>query len=157
MAWPGRIITDSAKESQQLGTGLARFLKPGDVVALSGDLGSGKTTFTKGIARGLGVKDPEYVNSPSFVLIREYRGKTNLYHFDLYRLDNICDIEYIGMQDYLNGDGVIVIEWADKLKGLLPGDHLHVEISILGESKREFIFKGHGKRYNTIVDRHLKP
>ncbi len=113
------ITTKSEQETIAEGKRLASFLKAGDLAALTGDLGSGKTTFTKGIASGLGVENPEYVNSPSFVLIREYKGEIPLYHFDLYRLDNLQDMGYIGIQEYLDGDGVVVIEWADKLGKLL--------------------------------------
>lgn len=150
------VISNSAEETKDLGAKLAKLLSPGDNIALTGDLGSGKTTFTKGLARGLNIKKPEYVNSPSFVLMKEYKGRANLYHFDLYRLDSLEDIEYIGMQEYLDGDGIVVIEWADKMKMFLPAGYLEISIDIKAEEKRKFIFRPHGKRYDNIVSRYIK-
>ncbi len=150
------VISNSAEETEDLGAKLAKLLKPGDNIALTGNLGSGKTTFTKGLARGLKIERPEYVNSPSFVLMKEYEGRVKLYHFDLYRLDNLEDIEYISMQEYLDGDGVVAIEWADKMKMLLPAQYLEISIDIRAEKKRKFTFKPYGKRYNNIVSRYIK-
>jgi len=150
------MTSKNAKETEALGERLARLLKGGEIIALSGELGSGKTTFTKGIARGLGVDNAEYVNSPSFVLIKEYSGRVNLYHFDLYRLDNLYEIEYIGIQEYLNSNGVVVIEWAQKLKELLPEEFLKISIKITGNNRRNFEFEGFGKRYEDIVSRYIK-
>ncbi len=151
------LISNSPEETKILGEKLARLLKPGDNLALTGNLGSGKTTFTKGLAMGMNVKKPEYVNSPSFVLMREYKGSISLYHFDLYRLDDLMDVEYIGIHEYLNGDGVVVIEWADKMKNLLPVEYLEVYINIKDKEKRLLKIRPHGKRYDNIVNRYLKP
>ena len=150
-----QIISMSAEETSMLGEELAMLLKPGDVIALTGDLGTGKTTFTKGIARGLGVAHSEYVNSPSFTLIKEYAGRISLYHIDLYRLDDLCDMEYLGIEEYVGTDGVAVVEWAEKLKGLLPKEHLHICIKIKDENTREFDFKSYGKRYDDIISRYF--
>jgi len=150
------VISNSAKETEVLGATLAKLLSPSDNIALTGNLGSGKTTFTKGLARGLNIEKPEYVNSPSFVLMKEYKGRANLYHFDLYRLDSLEDIEYINMREYLDGDGIVVIEWADRMKMLLPAQYLEISIGITAQKKRKFIFIGHGKRYNNIISRYLK-
>ncbi|MFA4991522.1 MAG: tRNA (adenosine(37)-N6)-threonylcarbamoyltransferase complex ATPase subunit type 1 TsaE [Candidatus Omnitrophota bacterium] len=120
-----------------IGKKLAKGLKPGDVIALSGDLGSGKTTFTKGVGEGLGVKDSGRINSPTFVLMREYYGKIPLYHFDLYRLDSVKDIEDLAIEEYIYGDGVTIIEWADKIKEILPKGRLSVDLAVKGESRRE--------------------
>lgn len=150
------VVTNSAKETESLGERLAPFLKPGDVLALTGELGSGKTTFTKGIAKGLEVARCEYVNSPSFVLVKEYKGRINLYHLDLYRLDKLYEIEYIGLQEYLDGDGIVVIEWAEKLDRLLPKEYLAIFIDIIDKDKRGFSFKADGERFNTIIRRYLK-
>jgi tRNA threonylcarbamoyladenosine biosynthesis protein TsaE len=151
------LITRSPKETETVGARIARSLKAGDLLALTGDLGAGKTTFTKGIARGLGIAHAEYVNSPSFVLIREYKGKRlDLFHFDLYRLDNLYDIEYIGPEEYMDRDGVVVIEWAGKLDSLLPAEYLNISIYIIDDKKRKFVFDPHGKRYDNIVSRYLK-
>jgi len=131
------MITVSAKETVGLGEKLASGLEKGDVVALYGDLGSGKTTFTKGIGQGLGVKDSRYINSPTFVLIKEYEARIPLYHMDLYRLDNLQAIEEIAATEYIYGDGVTIIEWAEKIKGLLPKRHIAVNFVIKDENKRE--------------------
>ena len=124
-----------------IGEKLARKLKPGDMIALSGNLGSGKTTFTKGVGKGLGVKDPKRINSPTFVLIKEYDGKIPLYHLDLYRLDNLREIENLAIEEYIYGRGVTVIEWAEKIKSILPKKHVLVKFKVKGENKREVVIE----------------
>ncbi|MCQ9208531.1 MAG: tRNA (adenosine(37)-N6)-threonylcarbamoyltransferase complex ATPase subunit type 1 TsaE [Omnitrophica bacterium] len=145
-----KIVTNSAEETVKLGQQLGRHLKAGDVLGLIGELGSGKTTLVKGIASGLGIKKKEDVSSPSFVLIREYSGKIPLYHFDLYRLDKIKDIAYLGVEEYLFDQGVCVIEWAEKMQMLLP-DYLQVDLAVKGENKREIKFSAHAQRYETLL------
>ena len=135
------FTTANAEETIKLGEKIARRLKPGDLVALSGELGAGKTTLVKGIAKGLGVKNYRYVNSPSFVLVKEYKGKIPLFHFDIYRLNNLKDIEDIGYEDYLARDGVIVIEWSSKMARILPKRHLDVALKIKSPGKRTIIVK----------------
>lgn len=136
-----KFLSKSPKDTIDFAAKLAKALKPGDVVALVGNLGSGKTTFTKGIAKGLGVKGYRYVNSPSFVLIKEYKAKIPLYHLDLYRLDAIKDIEDLDADGYFFGKGISVIEWADKCKPLLPKNYIRIEFKIKGENRREIIVK----------------
>ncbi|MDP8230668.1 MAG: tRNA (adenosine(37)-N6)-threonylcarbamoyltransferase complex ATPase subunit type 1 TsaE [Candidatus Gorgyraea atricola] len=131
------MLTHSPEETIKLGEDLAKRLSKGSVVALFGDLGSGKTTFTKGIGKGLGVKNAMHINSPTFVLIKEYKGKFPLYHLDLYRLENLQNIEDIAVEEYIYGDGVTIIEWAGKMKRLLPKKHIAVKFTIKGESERE--------------------
>ena len=121
----------------EIGQNLAKQLSKGDVVTLHGDIGSGKTTFTKGIGKGLGVKDSRWINSPTFVLIKEYDAKIPMYHLDLYRLDRLQDIEDIAVEEYIYGDGVAIIEWAEKIKGILPKKHIAVKFIIKGENKRD--------------------
>ncbi len=135
------FTTANAEETIKLGEKIAKRLKPGDLVALSGELGAGKTTLVKGIAKGLGVKNYRYVNSPSFVLVKEYKGKIPLFHFDIYRLNNLKDIEDIGYEDYLARDGVIVIEWSSKMARILPKRHLDVALKIKSPGKRTIIIK----------------
>ena len=125
------------EETIAIGEKLARRLKKGDVVALIGDLGSGKTVFTKGIARGLGVKNARYVNSPTFVIIKEYKGNFPLYHFDLYRLDDPSMLDEMSYDEFFYGDGITVIEWADKIRALLPKSRIEVRLSVAGENRRE--------------------
>lgn len=119
-----------------MGAMVAKRLKAGDIVALSGNLGAGKTTLVKGIAKGLGVKNYRYVNSPSFVLVKEYRGKVPLFHFDIYRLNNLKDIEEIGYEDYLARKGVVVIEWSEKMSRILPKGHLNIALKIKNTNER---------------------
>ena len=136
-----KVVSNSVEETILIGVKLARKLKKGDVVALVGDLGSGKTVLTKGIAEGLGVKNPRYVNSPTFVIIKEYKGKLPLYHFDLYRLDRSTILDAESYEEYFYDDGVTVIEWADKVRGLLPRKHIEVRLKVAGENERKIEIK----------------
>jgi len=133
------MLTNSARETMLVGEKLAKKLSPGDVVALYGNLGSGKTTFTKGVGKGLGVKDPDRINSPTFVLIKEYKGKIPLYHLDLYRMDDLKEIENLAIEEYIYGDGVTVIEWAEKIKSLLPEKLVSVKLKAKSGNKREVL------------------
>ena len=120
-------LTHSPGETQALAVRLAGRLEAGDVIWLSGDLGAGKTTFTQGLGRGLDITAP--INSPTFVLIREFRGRLPLYHIDLYRLGDAREVATLGLSDYLAGDGVCVLEWAERLdaRGEMPGLHIRIE------------------------------
>jgi len=138
-----KITSNSIEETFSIGSRLAAGLKKGDVVALIGELGAGKTVLTKGIAKGLGVKDVRYVNSPTFVIIKEYKGDVPLYHFDLYRLSAPGSLDEICYDEYFYGDGVTVVEWADKIERLLPKKHLEVRLSVAGENKRKIEIKKH--------------
>lgn len=131
------MISKSIEETIGAGAKLAKKLKAGDVVALIGNLGAGKTVFTKGIAKGLGVKNVRYVNSPTFVIIKEYKGRLPLYHFDLYRLEKSGVIDSENFEEYFYGRGVTVIEWADKIRSLLPGKYVEVRLTVTGENKRK--------------------
>jgi len=131
------MISKSVEETIEIGQGLAKRLKRGDVVALVGELGSGKTVLTKGIARGLGVKNVRYVNSPTFVIIKEYAAKIPLYHFDLYRLDKSSIIDVENFEEYFYDDGVTVIEWADRIRRLLPKRYIEVRLSVIDENNRK--------------------
>jgi tRNA threonylcarbamoyladenosine biosynthesis protein TsaE len=131
------MISHSVEETIAQGVKLARKLKRGDVVALIGDLGAGKTVFTKGIAEGLGVKNPRHVNSPTFVIIKEYKGKLPLYHFDLYRLNKSTVLDAESYEEYFYDDGVTVIEWADKIRPILPKKYIEVRLKVAGENSRK--------------------
>ncbi len=130
-------ISNSVEDTISIGERLARKLKAGDCVALIGNLGSGKTVMTKGIAKGLGVKKTRYVNSPTFVIIKEYKGRIPLYHFDLYRLNTTGILDVESYEEYFYGDGVTVIEWADKIRGILPKRYIEAKISVTGDSSRK--------------------
>jgi len=129
------FLTKSADETIELGKKIGAFLLPNDVIALIGPLGAGKTTFIQGIAEGIGVKD--YVTSPTFIIINEYQGHLPFYHVDLYRLDEVKDIEDLGIEEYFNRGGVCVIEWAEKLKDLLPANAERIKIEVVSENERK--------------------
>ena len=133
-----KIIIKDENETKKFGFALAQELKAGDVIALSGDLGTGKTALTKYIAEALGVK--EDVTSPTFTIIKEYKsGKLPLYHFDVYRLSGEEEVYELGFEEYFYGDGVCVIEWADKIKNMLPKNSTMIKISYgAGEFEREY-------------------
>lgn len=144
------ITSNSAKDTIYIGKAIAKNLRKGDIICLFGQLGSGKTVLVKGIALGLGIKNNTVV-SPSFVLLREYpKGRLPLYHFDLYRLKGLCEIAKLGYEEYLYGEEVSIIEWADRLGPLLPKEYLRIEIFIKAKNKRLFKFKAFGKRYEDI-------
>ena len=120
--------THSPEETQAIGEQFGQTLKPGDVVALIGDLGAGKTCLTQGIARGVGIFTDQVVNSPSYTLINEYEGAIPVYHIDLYRLEHHGEIVELGLEEYLEGDGICIIEWADRMLELLPEHHIRLQI-----------------------------
>ena len=134
------IATKNYKETILLGERIGKHLKPDDIVALSGCLGAGKTTLIQGIAKGLGVQN--WVTSPTFTLINEFEGKLNLYHIDLYRIDNIDDAEDLAIEEYFTKGGVTVIEWAEKIAPILPEKAIRIGIKIVSENERSFDIKG---------------
>ncbi len=139
-------ISKSVEETMEIGAKFAKGLKKGDCVALIGDLGTGKTVFTKGVAKGLGVKNARYVNSPTFVIIKEYEGLLPLYHFDLYRLDGHSGFDDMNYEEYFYGDGVTVIEWADKVRDILPKKYWKVDLAVAGKNRRKIEIKKIVKR-----------
>ena len=139
-------ITSSPEETERLGEILARLLNKGDVLALSGDLGGGKTTMTRGIARGMDVPDRFVIQSPTFTLINEYPGRTTLFHLDLYRIEVVHDSVELGLDEYLDPEGVSVIEWAEKLGAELPSNALIVELEYLGEHERRIVIQARTER-----------
>ncbi len=134
------LISNSEAQTIQFGERLGKLLKKGDVIALSGELGSGKTYFTKGIAKGLGIP-PDSVTSPSFTLVNEYEGKYKLFHIDAYRLEKE-DFFSAGLDEYLYKDGITVMEWADRWPEILPKDTIWVRFEILDENKRKITIRG---------------
>jgi tRNA threonylcarbamoyladenosine biosynthesis protein TsaE len=144
------IISTSVKQTQGIARRLAKSLKLGDVVALAGNLGSGKTVFVGGLAAGLGYFGAEVV-SPTFVLMRRYQGKLPLNHFDLYRLKALRQLEQIGYEEYFYSDAVTVIEWADRIPDALPREYLCLEFKILTKNKRLLKFTPIGERYENYL------
>jgi tRNA threonylcarbamoyladenosine biosynthesis protein TsaE len=137
--------------TEALGRRLGQLLFPGAVIALVGPLGAGKTHLVRAIAEGLDVDDPRLVNSPTFVLIQEYEARLPIYHFDAYRLNSPRDFFDLGAQEYFPGDGVCVVEWADKVRDCLPAEHLWIEIVVTGSNSRRFLATGHGAKYQELV------
>lgn len=132
-------ISHDAAETMDFGRQLAASLQPGDVIAMTGDLGAGKTCLVKGIAAGLGVT--QAVTSPTFTLIHEYRdGRLPVYHVDLYRLDSVQQAQAIGLEEYLAGDGVTIIEWAEKIAELLPANARWIKMKVTGDTTRQIEF-----------------
>jgi tRNA threonylcarbamoyladenosine biosynthesis protein TsaE len=144
-------ISDPAAMSR-FGHRLARHLFPGAVIALVGQLGAGKTFLARAIAEGLDIADSRQVSSPTFVLIQEYDARLPIYHFDAYRLRTENEFADLGVQEYFEGRGVCLVEWADRVKGCLPADHLRIEITVSGESSRTLRITGQGERYKLLLD-----
>lgn len=147
-----KFITENPAQTIKLAQKLAGFLKKGNVLGLIGELGSGKTTFVKGIAKGLKIKEGNVV-SPSFVLIREYQGSLPLYHFDLYRLNYVEEVELLGYEDYFYGEGITCVEWAEKIENLLPTEYLKIKFDILEPNKRNIIFYPRGSHFKEMIKR----
>ena len=146
-----RFISNSVEDTLRLGRSIARHVRKGDCLCLYGELGSGKTVLTKGIAAGLGIHKSRLI-SPTFILFRIYDGKKlSLYHFDFYRLSGVRDIVGLGYEEYFYGNGVTVIEWPQRLGFLLPHEHLRVELSIQGAGKRMVTIRGEGLRYRDLM------
>lgn len=147
-------ISHNVAQTIRLGQRLGELLRPGDLLLLLGDFGTGKTHLIKGIAQGLGSAD--LVNSPSFVLINEYRagpqhGNIPIYHADLYRIEDPDELAGIGLEEAWAGDGVCLIEWAEQASGLLPQQHLAIYLQHLAETKRTLRLVPHGARYERLV------
>jgi tRNA threonylcarbamoyladenosine biosynthesis protein TsaE len=141
--------TGSASETEKIARDMAAVLRPGDIVALYGPVGSGKTCFVRGLARGLGCS--QKVKSPSFSLVNEYSGGVPLYHIDFYRLEKEAEIINLGWTDYLDSDGVVAIEWAERVRNMLPSGRFDVYLDFLGSKMRRVeILAG-----DNIGDRHF--
>jgi tRNA threonylcarbamoyladenosine biosynthesis protein TsaE len=145
------IITSSPEETREFGRRIGELVQPGDTILLVGELGSGKTCLTQGIATGLGIK--EHALSPTFVIMREMHGRLPLYHMDLYRLDRIEETGDLGLDDYFYGRGLCVVEWAEKAMALMPPDHLLIEISYISDTERKMRLKPRGRRYEELEGR----
>ncbi|WP_342397278.1 tRNA (adenosine(37)-N6)-threonylcarbamoyltransferase complex ATPase subunit type 1 TsaE [Candidatus Chlorohelix sp.] len=145
------FISHSASQTRFTGVALGKLAQPGDIILLAGELGAGKTTLTKGIAEGLDIKG--IVNSPTFTLVNEYQGRIALYHMDCYRLESGRDALDFGVEEYLYGEGLTVIEWAERIEDILPKETLTVRLSTLNETKRGIRLEPIGERYIAFVAR----
>ena len=150
------VETNSPSQTKALGKKIGRLLKSGDIIALVGELGAGKTCLVQGLALGLGVNPRDYVSSPSFVLVKEYSGRTPVYHIDLFRIKNTEELESLGYEEYLYGEGVSIIEWAERAGKLLPPEYLRIELDILGSRRRRISLKAFGKHYQTEIVSKIK-
>ena len=145
------IISSSPQETEHIGSLLGTMLSPGDVIALSGELGSGKTTLVKGLAQGMGF-DRDEVVSPSFTLVNEYEGPLPLFHIDLYRLVDERDLREMGYEEYLGAAGVAVIEWADRVRDAIPHESLWITLQYHGVEGREIVMQPQGDRYEKMIE-----
>lgn len=147
------IIRDTASEAETdaLGRWLAERLFPGAVIGLMGPLGAGKTRLARAIAAGLDIADPRLVSSPTFVLIQEYAARLPIYHFDAYRLRSEAEFVDLGAHEYFAGQGVCVVEWADRVAGCLPPDRLTIHIEITSETSRRFRLEARGARHLDMI------
>ena len=144
--------TQNAAETRALAARLGALLHAGDTLCLVGDLGAGKTTFTQGLALGLGLPPEEPVNSPTFTLVSEHLGgRVPLYHFDVYRLPDSAGLYDLAFDEYLSGDGVVVIEWADKITDALPADRLDIALTADGPETRQIMLTARGTRAEQVL------
>lgn len=144
-----KVVTHSPEETIEFAKKVGSYLKGGDIIAYIGGLGAGKTTFTRGLAVGMGL--PDEVISPTFAIVNEYRGKVNLYHFDMYRINGCDDLETTGFYDYLSDSNIIVIEWSERITEVLPKETIFITINTINEDTREIIVDG-GEHFVNIGD-----
>ena len=143
-----KITTHSEEETIEIAENFESEKFPNMIICLNGELGSGKTLFTKGIATALGIH--ENITSPTFTIIKEYDGELPLYHMDVYRLDG--NTEGVGIEEYFTKGGVVVIEWADTIKDILPEERLDIKIKVIDENKRLLIITPYGKQYEELCE-----
>ena len=143
-----KIITKDEFETIELAQNFEAEKFPNMIICLDGELGSGKTMFTKGIANALGITEP--ITSPTFTIIKEYEGELPLYHMDVYRLDGVVD--GVGIEDYFTKGGVVVIEWASTIEDILPEERLDIKFKVVDENKRSITLIPHGKKYEDLCE-----
>ncbi|MBQ4633940.1 MAG: tRNA (adenosine(37)-N6)-threonylcarbamoyltransferase complex ATPase subunit type 1 TsaE [Bacilli bacterium] len=143
-----RITTKNEFDTIEIAQNFEAEKFPNMIICLDGELGSGKTVFTKGIANALGIDDT--ITSPTFTIIKEYQGELPLYHMDVYRLDG--NIDGTGIEEYFTKNGVVVIEWSEMIKAYLPEERLDVKFKVLDENKRLLIFQPHGQKYEELCE-----
>lgn len=147
-----KLTSYETTKTEELGTYIGKLLNSGDIVCLSGNLGVGKTTFVKGLAKGLNIE--EHLTSPTFTIVNEYDGRIKLYHFDVYRINNPDELYWIGFEEYIYGDAVCVIEWAELIADTLPKEKIWIEINKnidISNEYREIIINSFGSRYDNFI------
>lgn len=145
-----KLLTRSPRQTQGLGALVGRLAQPGDVILLVGPLGAGKTCLVQGLARGLEVHD--YVTSPTFTIIREYRGRMSLYHIDFFRVESQEETQELGLEDYFGAGGLCAVEWADKALEALPSQHLLITLEYRGDLERALHLEARGPRYVALLE-----
>lgn len=144
-----KVITNTAEETRSLAQKLGRNIEDSFLITLSGELGAGKTTFTQGLAKGLEIT--RNVTSPTFTLMKNYKGRLPLYHIDAYRLEDID--QDLGFEEYIDGDGVCVIEWANFIENVLPDEYLNIDLTINDDDSRTIVFRARGSKYEEVLDK----
>jgi len=144
------IVSQSPEYTKNIGKIMGEIVTEGSVIGLCGDLGSGKTTLAQGIAEGLGVKS--FVTSPTFVIVAEYEGRHHLYHIDTYRLNSSGDMTELGYEEFFYGNGVTVIEWAQKIEDILPDEYIRVDLEYISENERQIVIIAYGQRFVELVE-----
>ena len=142
-----KVVTRTEEETIELAQNIESEKFPNMVICLNGDLGSGKTVFTKAFASAMAIEE---ITSPTFNIVKEYEGEANLYHMDVYRVED--DIDNLGLSEYFTKGGIVVIEWADMIKEILPEERLDIKIKIVDENTRVLIFKPYGEKYESICE-----
>jgi tRNA threonylcarbamoyladenosine biosynthesis protein TsaE len=137
--------------TQAFGRWLGQRLPPGSIVALIGALGAGKTYLARAVAEGLGIADSRVVTSPTFVLVQEYAARLPIYHFDAYRLKTEAEFAELGVHEYFESNGVCLVEWADRVPGCLPAEHLRITLTVTGENSRCALLEGRGEIYEKLI------
>ncbi|WP_373599855.1 tRNA (adenosine(37)-N6)-threonylcarbamoyltransferase complex ATPase subunit type 1 TsaE [Paraclostridium bifermentans] len=148
-----KIYLENEEKTREIGYKLGQLLTPKSVICLIGDLGAGKTTMTQSLAKSLEVDD--YITSPTFTIVNEYEGRMPLYHFDVYRIGSSDEMYDIGFDEYINGDGVCIIEWANLIEDILPEEYLYIEMNYK-ETGREMILTPKGEKYEELVKELVK-
>lgn len=144
-----KYISYSVEETEKFAAKLAKNLKSGDVIAFQGGMGAGKTAFTRGLTKGLGVKGE--VSSPTFSLVNEYQGILPIYHFDMYRISTEDDLYFTGFFDYLEQECIIIIEWSEKIEEFLPSHTIYISLDIINENTREITVDGDDRFEHYVI------
>ncbi|ABB32110.1 protein of unknown function UPF0079 [Geobacter metallireducens RCH3] len=145
------VTSHSVEETIRLGERLGRLLEPGSFIALTGELGAGKTQFVRGVASGLGIDSSVPITSPTFTLLNEYQGRIRLYHFDLYRLGGVDDAAELGFDEYFDGNGVCLVEWAERLGSDILTERLDIIFDYLSDTERRIDFISHGSNHEALL------
>jgi tRNA threonylcarbamoyladenosine biosynthesis protein TsaE len=146
------VLTGSPRQTMSWGTRLGKILEGGEIIALIGELGAGKTCFVRGVTKSLEVGKDSWIRSPSFTLINEYHGRLPVYHIDLYRIETRAQLEGLNLREYLYSDGVSLIEWFENLPAEEVDEYLELRIAYTDGNRRQLTFSPHGERYEEIIE-----